>query len=223
MTKLSEEGLIFRDAEEAVEADNGRTGYQKFRHPVFAWLGLRPIRAQHTREEHEALRKWAQGRRSVVEIGVAEGASALGAREVMASDGAMYLIDPFHLSRIPWLNTLRRAAGSAVSKSSNARVVWILQFSHEAALSWREPIDFLFVDGDHSESAVRRDWEDWHRFVVPGGVVVFHDARVFPGGWTTEEYGPVRFVNLVFRGQGTAGWRIVDEVHSLVVVERLVG
>lgn len=220
MTKLSEEGLTFRDAEEAVEADNGRTGYQKFRHPVFAWLGLRPIRAQHTREEHEALRKWAQGRRSVVEIGVAEGASALGAREVMGSDGTMYLIDPFHLSRIPWLNTLRRAAGSAVSKSSNARVVWIRQFSHEAALSWREPIDFLFVDGDHLESAVRRDWENWHQFIVPRGVALFHDARVFPGGWTTEEWGPVRLVNSLFRERSCPAWKIVDEVHSLVVVER---
>jgi hypothetical protein len=47
------------------------------RHPFFGWLGLRPIFAQHTRIEHEALMRHARGAGIIVEIGVAEGASAV--------------------------------------------------------------------------------------------------------------------------------------------------
>ena len=51
--------------------------------PLFAWLGIRPSMGQHTVEEHKALKKWATGRSKLVEIGVAEGASAVALREVM--------------------------------------------------------------------------------------------------------------------------------------------
>jgi predicted O-methyltransferase YrrM len=192
------------------------------KHPVFALAGMRPVLAQHTREEHETIQKWARGRRTLIEIGVAEGASALGAREVMHPNGRLYLIDPFHLGRIPLLDTLKRAAHAAVSKSRNGRVEWIRKFSYEALVSWCEGIDFLVIDGDDSEDGVDRDWHDWSPFVVPGGVVLFHDARVFPGGWTGPNGGPVRLVDRIFRNPGAASsrWQIVDEVHSLVVVQR---
>jgi hypothetical protein len=52
-------------------------------HPFFAWAGLRRPRAQHTEAEHRALEKYARGRKSLVEIGVAEGASAVALRGAM--------------------------------------------------------------------------------------------------------------------------------------------
>jgi hypothetical protein len=76
------------------------------------------------------------------------------------------------------------------------------------------------IDGDHSDSGVQRDWDDWSPFILPRGVVIFHDARIFEGGWTTPEYGPVRFVDRLFRERRTSGWEIVEEVHSIVVLER---
>jgi predicted O-methyltransferase YrrM len=194
--------------------------YRRTRHPVFAWLGLRPIFAQHTSVEHEALKRWAGGRRRLVEIGVAEGASALALREAMSLDGTLYLIDPFHLSRIHWINATSHAAVSAVSRCQNGTVVWIRKFSSKAVDHWVTPIDLVFFDGDHSEQAVRQDWVEWHRFVVPGGVAIFHDARVFPGGWPTLADGPVKVVNSLFRDAEVWGWKIVEEVHSMVVVQR---
>ena len=156
-----------------------------------------------------------------MEIGVAEGASACALREAMPTDGVLTLIDPFHLSRLRALNALQRAAHSAVRRFGSSRVVWIQQFSHQAVKDWNEPIDLLFIDGDHQKSAVHQDWKEWSRFVVPGGLALFHDARVFEGGWPTPDYGPVCAVNELFRGGQTGGWRIADEVDSLVVVERV--
>lgn len=193
---------------------------QLLRHPVFALLGIRPVLGQHTQAEDAALRKWAAGKSSLVEIGVAEGASAVTLRQVMSPQGSLRLIDPFHLSRLQGLNAMRRVAHRVVDDIRIGRVAWINRFSFEAAKDWVDPIDFLFIDGDHSETGVQQDWDDWHRHMVPGGIVAFHDAAVFPGGWPQPDWGPVRVVNRLFRSQTSSGWKIVQEVDSLVVVQR---
>ncbi len=191
-----------------------------FRHPFFAWVGLRSPIAQHTAAEHAALEKYARARKSLVEIGVAEGASAVALRTAMDPQGVLYLIDPFYLSRVRPLNFLRRAAHRIVSGGSLPKIAWIESFSQDAIRSWNSPIDFLLIDGDHEETAVERDWNDWHPYVTPNGIVAFHDARLFPGGWTSPDYGPVRFIDRAFRSNLSSLWTIVEEVDSLVVVAR---
>jgi len=191
-----------------------------FRRPVYAWLGLRPAAAQHTAAEHAAFRRCAEGRKAIVEIGVAEGVSALALREVIGPDGTLFLVDPFHLSRFQALNFTKRTARRVVGSSQRGEVVWLEQFSSDAVKTWNKPIDLLVIDGDHAESMVQNDWDEWSRFVEWGGLVAFHDARLFEGGWTTPEYGPVRVVNRMFRGSATPPWKIVEEVDSLVVVKR---
>jgi predicted O-methyltransferase YrrM len=196
----------------------GRAGL--FDHPVFAWLGLRPARAQHTVEESRALSSWARNKKCIVEIGVAEGASALALRRVLHSEGALHLIDPFHLTRLRFLNSVRRVARKTVSHCATGRVEWIEEFSDVAVRKWDHIIDFLFLDGDHREDAVQRDWENWSRFVRLHGIVALHDARIFPGGWTSESDGPVKLVDRLFRSGSPSAWEIVDEVHSLVFARR---
>ena len=49
-------------------------------------------------------------------------------------------------------------------------------FSHDHAPAFREPIDLLFLDGDHSFDAVQRDYRDWAPKVRPGGFLVLHDV-----------------------------------------------
>jgi hypothetical protein len=73
---------------------------------------------------------------------------------------------------------------------------------------------------NRTEKSVMRDWREWSRFVRPGGRVAFHDARMFEKGWPTKSDGRVEVVQSLFRNQRWPGWRIVDEVHSLVIVER---
>lgn len=189
-------------------------------HSFFGYIGARPLIALHTLAEHQALKRWAAGRTSLAEIGVAEGVSALAIREVMDEQGVFSLIDPFHLSRIRALNFTRRAAHRVVDSCKRGRVRWVEQFSFDAVRDWTEPLDFLMIDGDHSHAAVRRDWEDWSRFLKEGGVAVFHDARTFEGGWPRAEWGPVTVVNSIFRSNPASRWRIVDEIDSVVVVER---
>jgi len=48
--------------------------------------------------------------------------------------------------------------------------------SEEAARDWQRPIDLIFIDGDHSYTGVKRDWELFAPHVRPFGIVVFHDT-----------------------------------------------
>ena len=38
-----------------------------------------------------------------------------------------------------------------------------------------DPVDFLFIDGDHSEAGVEADYRDYRSLVRPGGLIAFHD------------------------------------------------
>ncbi|WP_239404649.1 class I SAM-dependent methyltransferase [Frankia sp. Cj3] len=43
-----------------------------------------------------------------------------------------------------------------------------------------EPIDLLFIDGDHTYEGVRQDYEMYSPLVRPGGVIAFHDVGPHP-------------------------------------------
>lgn len=47
-------------------------------------------------------------------------------------------------------------------------------------------LDFLFIDGDHSYSGVKQDFEFYSRFVKRGGVIAFHDIHHRPEQPTLE-------------------------------------
>jgi cephalosporin hydroxylase len=65
---------------------------------------------------------------------------------------------------------------------STCKVTLLTGNSHEAAFKQRvaqalngEKADFLFIDGDHTETGVAQDYNDYREFVRPGGIIAFHD------------------------------------------------
>ena len=182
----------------------------------FALIGLRPPTAEHTAAEGGLLQRYARGRRSIVEIGVAEGGSAWEMRSVMAPAGILYLIDPYSLSRVGRLSPKRLVAHRLVGAVRRGRVVWIELPSQRACQGWCAEIDFLFIDGDHAYEAVRADWEGWTPHLASAGHVALHDASL-RASWTTTRDGPVRLVEEL---RGGREWQVVQEVDSLVVLRR---
>lgn len=191
------------------------------KHPIFQVLGYRKVIADHSYSEEKLLQKWTKDCQTLVEIGVAEGASARALREAITSTSTLYLIDPYIPGRIPVINFTKMVAHRHVNRCQNATVFWLEKFSYDAIKDWENPIDFLFIDGDHSYEGCMQDWQDWSPFVAPRGIVVFHDARLFENGWTQPGWGSVRVVNELFRETTSDQWQIVDEVDSLVVVQKM--
>lgn len=185
--------------------------------PIFGALRLRRPAAQHTPDEGELLRTYALGASTVVELGVAEGGSALELRQVMAPGGTLHLVDPYPPGSLG-VSLELIVARRVVSWVGNGQVRWWRGLSSDVARRWSEPIDFLFIDADHTFAGVSRDWEDWTPRVRPGGHVALHDARVFPGGWTDASTGPVR---LVAHLRNDARWRVAGTADSMVVLERV--
>jgi predicted O-methyltransferase YrrM len=52
------------------------------------------------------------------------------------------------------------------------------------ALLGDRPVDFLFIDGDHSHSGVWQDFNMYSPLVAPGGLIAFHDVSPNSAEWT---------------------------------------
>jgi len=175
-------------------------------------LRLRPPVAQITAAEGEAIERSAEGRRSIVQIGIAEGGSAWHARRTMDAGGDLHLIDTY--PKVLGMNMSSIIARRLVGSVPRGEAHWIRARSDEAVREWTARIDFLLIDGDHSYEAVRRDWENWSPFVSDGGRVAFHDG--LPNApWMNENFGSARFVREL-RAADTP-WQLVDEADSLAV------
>ena len=177
-------------------------------------LGLVPADTQTTQAERACLARHAVGRRSLVELGVMHGVTTALLRRVMAPEGVVTGIDRHPPGRL-FVSFERLVAQHELARHPRGRAVLLRQWSHEAAADWHTPIDFLFIDGDHSWEGLERDWRAWTPHIVPGGFVALHDSRSVPA---REDLDSVRFTNEVVLGDPR--FRIVETVDSLTVLER---
>jgi predicted O-methyltransferase YrrM len=144
-----------------------------------AWsVGLADAETQTTERERACLASHATGRRRLVEIGVWHGVTTARLRAVMDPAGELSAVDPYHPGRFG-LNLQERIAHREVSRVRGGRVRWLRMTSAAAARN-HQPVDFLFIDGDHSEAGLLTDWDAWSGLVESGGVVALHDSRSTP-------------------------------------------
>ena len=103
-------------------------------------------------------------------------------------------------------SSFREFQHSIQSNGVAAHVEPHVAYSMEVAKSWDRPIRILWIDGDHTLQGAKDDLIAFLPFLVPNGVVAFHDAlNQFPG--------PIRvFVEQVLASDrfGAAGF-----VHSI--------
>ncbi len=178
-------------------------------------LGVRPGDTQVTPAEHECLLRHAAGKRSLVEIGVMHGVTTALLRSVMDEEGMITAIDPLPVGRLG-VNFNLWIARREISKYPRGRAVLLRQFSHDAAATWTSPIDFLFVDGDHTWLGIDRDWRDWSGYIADGGVVALHDSRSVPCRPDHDSVGYTQTVILT-----DARFRQIDAADTLTVLKRI--
>lgn len=137
----------------------------------------------------------------ILEIGSWKGGSTLLFGRIVGADGFVVSIDlplgRFGGADFGITEEAARVRDREISERLDGVIyngcgrLWsIFASSHDAGAlagavnSFRNPVDLVFIDGDHTLEGVRQDWE-WYRWLVrPGGWVAFHDIRDTP--WQRE-------------------------------------
>ena len=126
------------------------------------------------------------------------------------------------------MNECRFAVAQALSAKRRGEALndWHLinGFSHDVVESWDKRIDLLFIDGSHHYEDVRRDFQQWSRFLVADGRILIHDSRKdntvadpsdehFSRGWM----GPTRLAEEL---KSSSEFELVDTCYSISVFAR---
>lgn len=112
------------------------------------------------------------------------------------------------------LPTFRRALDAA---ALDDHVVAVVGKSPVVARGWRSPLQFLFIDGGHTEAAAARDFEGWAKWVDAGGGLVIHDVFPDPADGGRAPY------QIYCRAMNSGQFREVDATGSLRVLQRVAG
>ena len=118
----------------------------------------------------------------VVEIGVSTGASASVWQQFLAPDGIYVgvdidLLDPSQGLYAPMKKTVERFKDDSRMKFVIGNSQLPNTFDKVKDLLGNKPVDFLFIDGEHSLSGAKNDYEIYSPLVDDnGGIIAFHDA-----------------------------------------------
>lgn len=142
----------------------------------FGCRGLFKIFARQIESEITQLAEAVQALRprNILEIGTDRGGTlviwaALASHKVVSCD-------------LQELQDIKELLEAMPPKHSSCQVKLLSGDSHTQAFRQRvetefkgDPVDFLFIDGDHTCAGVRQDFEDYRHLVRPGGLIAFHD------------------------------------------------
>jgi predicted O-methyltransferase YrrM len=183
-------------------------------------VGIDRPSSQTNERERAHLVRHATGRRKLVEIGVWEGLTTTYLRRAMPPDAELLCVDPYPIGRLGF-STQQIIARNEVGRIPNGRVRWIRSTGEQAgrdySLAAEGPVDFVFIDGDHTYAGLRADWTVWSPLVAPGGVVALHDSRSSQER-NIDEAGSVHFTRDVILKD--ARFRELEPVDTLTVVQR---
>jgi predicted O-methyltransferase YrrM len=117
----------------------------------------------------------AEHPRRVLEIGTANGGTLYLLAWASAADAQILSLDIRHFD--PLQRRIFESFGRGAQRVRIEQGDSHLESTRDAV---RESfggnrLDFLFIDGDHSASSVRRDYELYAPLVRPGGLIAFHD------------------------------------------------
>jgi predicted O-methyltransferase YrrM len=140
-----------------------------------------------TKQEIILLSRLARGKSRIAEIGSYKGASAcaFGAAVRRNRDGGkIFCIDTWNNDAMTegrkdtWTDFVRNT-------ESFAHLIitlrgWSFDLT-EHLLTLTPHLDLLFIDGDHNDAAVQRDWELYKKFLRSGSTIAFHDFGWAPG------------------------------------------
>jgi predicted O-methyltransferase YrrM len=142
--------------------------------------------------------------RRVLEIGTARGGTFFMFCQVADPSARLVTID---LELPPFVSTFGRHGQKILAIEGDSRA---LDVETKAMAFLGRPIDFLFIDGDHSYEGVGGDFELYSPHVRDGGWIAVHDIVPEKGGDTWAGGVPTFWQELKKRN----GWACTEYVES---------
>lgn len=143
-----------------------------FRH-IWDEYGIPPTERhiQHLQEKEDLV---------IAEIGVWRGGNAKRLLSDLDVD-EMYLIDPYDAyedyeeskAKSEKLKLAKEEAHNKLEEFQN--IHWIEQYSDEALSEIDKPLDYIYIDGNHSYGYVKKDMENYHPLLKDGGILAGDD------------------------------------------------
>jgi predicted O-methyltransferase YrrM len=175
-------------------------------------VGLDSPSSQVTEDELHMLMQYSRGAAVICELGCYEGRSSVAF--ALNTSGAVYAVDPFLDGRLgvcytEWVARIHRRRQRAKN------LLFLRGLSGDVVRKFHRPIDFLFIDADHSYEAAKADWEQWFPKVNKNGYIALHDAKLAKN--SSQPLGSMRFYSEdLARMTGIVERNSVD---SLVIVQ----
>lgn len=144
----------------------------------------------------------------MINIGAGIGASGLALRE---GNEKAYLIsiDPVYEASVGCL----LAEKGAFEQAGRTPPEQIQSESIPAGKNWkRGKVNLVFVDGDHSEQAVRGDIKAWLPHIKKGGILAFHDYNVPCPPWPIPWEDVRRAVDSLV----TPHYKVIEECERII-------
>ena len=185
------------------------------------WLiGLARAETQTSDAERDCLARSAANRCRLVEIGVWHGVTTCRLRSAMAPEATLWCVDPFPVGRFGF-SVQSSIAHAEVSRVRRGQVRWLRTTGADAgrlfARDHEAPVDFVFIDGDHSYDGLRGDWEAWNGLVGAGGVIALHDSCSSTTR-SIDDAGSAIFTRQVILRDPR--FRLAEVVDTLSILER---
>lgn len=142
-----------------------------------------------------------------VEIGTRIGGSAILAKETTKCK--IYSIDPTNSGKNQFLDK---------SIENTEGINFITGYSVDVEKTFKEPIEVLFIDGDHNKA--EEDFYAWNKHVVSGGYILFHDYTSHP------EWNIVDVCNNIMSNMATSYLAVripglPDDNSSILVLQKI--
>jgi hypothetical protein len=92
-------------------------------------------------------------------------------------------------------------------------IIPIVKTSEEAAINFEDSVEFIFIDGAHEYDLVKLDFELWFPKLIDGGIIAFHDTKIFGGPKKVVE-------DYIFKSKYFKGVNFVDSITFATKVKK---
>ena len=99
------------------------------------------------------------------------------------------------------------------------RFQFLWQYSQDVVKDWTLPLDFVFIDGDHSYEAATADIESWGKLLMIDGIMAVHDSRMGRNGGAPFHEGTSQAARELIYGRPDR-WDIIGEAFSLTMARK---